>query len=348
MSDTATAPLAQRLADAGADASGPAEPRHPDIARWRGATRDDIDAMHAVFAAADQVDHPTWVTPREEVEDTFDLPDVDHAVDTILAIAHDGTVVAAGTAMRHPDTTTRVKSYLQGAVHPTWRRRGIGAELMRWQYSRALQQLAASGSTLPGEIDVYASDGNDGAVRLAEALGLRTARWFTSMVRDNSVAVAELADLPGITLVPYSADRAEDARQARNDAFRDHWGSLPSSPDRWQKFVGGPFLRPDLSTLALDADGRIVAFCLASVNEDDWVTLGATNSYIDLIGVVRDRRGQGLAPRVVARTLRAMTDAGLAKAVLDVDTESPTGANTLYERLGFIATERDRALVREF
>jgi hypothetical protein len=32
--------------------------------------------------------------------------------------------------------------------------------------------------------------------------------------------------------------------------------------------------------------------------------------------------------------------------VLDVDTASKTGANTLYERLGFRATHRQQALVR--
>lgn len=340
--------LAERLVSLGIDISGPGEPRHPDVALWRGATRDDVDAIHAVFAAADRIDHPSWVTPREDVDDTFDLDDIDHARDTIVAVTADGEVVAAGSAMRHPDTTARVKSYLQGAVHPQWRRRGIGTQLARWQYARAVQQLAESGSTLPGELGFYVHDGNDGAVVIAEGLGLRTARWFASMVRDNAQPVPQLAPAVGIRLVDYTHDRDEDARLARNDAFRDHWGSLPSAPERWQKFVGGAFFRTDLSTLAVDADDRIVAFCLASVNEDDWETLGASNSYIDLIGVVRDHRGEGLAPRVIARTLQAITDAGLEKAVLDVDTDSPTGANTLYERLGFAATERERVLTAEF
>lgn len=344
----AAATLAERLAAAGVEVTGPRLPQHPGIATWRGASRDDVDAIHAVLAAADRVDHPTWVTPREDVADTFELPDVDHARDTILAVADDGQVVAVGTVMRHPDTTTKVKAYLQGAVHPQWRRRGIGEQVVRWQYARAMQQLAESGSSVPGEVALYAGERNHGAVVLAERVGLRTARWFTTMVRDNTAPVPDLPDPDGITFAAYTADRAEDMRQARNDAFRDHWGSLPSSPERWAQFVGGAFLRPDLSTLALDADGRIVAFCLASVNEDDWQALGASNSYIDLIGVVRDHRGEGLAPRVIARTLRAMTDAGLEKAVLDVDTESPTGAHALYERLGFVATERDRVLTREF
>ena len=94
--------------------------------------------------------------------------------------------------------------------------------------------------------------------------------------------------------IPPTAPRT--CCEARNDAFRDHWGSLPSTPERWAQFVDGPFLRPDLSTLAL-IDGRVVAFCLASVNEEDWEALGAPNTYIDLIGVVRDQRGRRLAPR---------------------------------------------------
>ncbi|WP_241965240.1 GNAT family N-acetyltransferase [Microbacterium telephonicum] len=148
-----------------------------------------------------------------------------------------------------------------------------------------------------------------------------------------------------IRIVPYTRDRDEDARVARNDAFRDHWGSLPTQSESWAKFVGGEHFRPDLSRIAVDADGAIAAFCLASVNEDDWELLGASHAYIDLIGVVRGHRRRGLAPAVIAGALAAIADAGLQQTVLDVDTASPTGANTLYEGLGFRATERSVAFV---
>ena len=45
------------------------------------------------------------------------------------------------------------------------------------------------------------------------------------------------------------------------------------------------------------------------------------------------------------RRWAAIAAAGLERAVLDVDTASPTGANTLYEGLDFHATERSVALV---
>lgn len=192
---------------------------------------------------------------------------------------------------------------------------------------------------------VYGEEVQHDLRSIAARAGFAPERWFTSMERDMTAPVPRVAVPEGITVVPYTRDRDEDARAARNDAFRDHWGSMPSQPDSWAKFVGSSFFRADLSRLALDEGGRIVGFCLATVNEDDWVTLGASNSYIDLIGVIREHRRRGIAPLVIARALDAIADAGLERAVLDVDTASPTGANTLYEGLGFGATERSVALV---
>lgn len=341
----------QTLAERVGAASEPARPVHPDVATWRSATADDIDAIHAVQAAADAIDHPTWTTPREDIAEMFELSHVDTARDTIVAVTAEREVVAYGLATRHPSTTERVQVSLQGAVAPVWRRRGIGRRVFVWQHARAEQQLAAIGATpagaaLPGEVHVYVGEANTALTAVGDELGYRTERWFSTMVRDIAEAIPAAETPAGIELVPFAPELAEEARLARNDAFRDHWGSLPSPSERWQHFVEGPFLRPDLCTLALD-EGRIVAFCLASVNAADFEVLGP-HAYIDLIGVVRSHRRRGLAPAVIARTLAAIRDAGLGAAVLDVDTESPTGANTLYGGLGFHATERDRVLVRRY
>lgn len=334
------------------DTGGAAEPRHPDVAVWRTATEADIDGMHAVHAAADAVDHPTWITPREDIADTFDLPHIDHTRDTIVAVDAGGTILAFGSAFLHPARDGALTVHLGGAVHPDVRRRGIGRVVLAWQRARALEQLSDVVAGLPERADawtadlkLYAEESDGGARVIAERAGFTPERWFTTMERDMSAPAPTLPAQEGIEIVEYAHDRDEDVREARNDAFRDHWGSLPSAPESWQKFVGGPFFRADLSRLAVDAEGRVVGFCLASVNEDDWVTLGASNAYIDLIGVVRAHRRQGIAPRVIAATLAAIEAAGLERAVLDVDTASPTGANTLYEGLGFVATERSVAFV---
>lgn len=333
-------------------------PAHPDIAVWRSPTEADIDGMHAVAAAADAVDHPTWITPREDIADTFDLPFIDHSRDSLVAVDADGRIVGFVSALLHPSRAGQLTVNLGGAVHPDHRRRGIGTLLLAWQRARALERLAEVAPTLEpaasldppveawaADLKVYAEESNVDQQAIAARVGFRPERWFTTMERDMTLPVPELAAPAGLSIVPFTHDRDDDARLARNDAFRDHWGSLPSQPETWQKFVGGPFFRADLSRLAVDADGQIVGFCLASVNEDDWQALGASNSYIDLIGVVRAHRRRGIAPLVIAGTLGAIRDAGLERAVLDVDTASPTGANTLYEGLGFHATSQEVALV---
>lgn len=338
--------LAERL---GAVAAPPV-PTHPEVAVWRSASQADIDGIHQATVAADRVDHPTWTTPREEVADQFALSHLDPTRDTMVAVAADGTILAFGSAKLHPARDDgRLTVYLAGTVHPDRRRHGIGEQLLGWQRQRATEQLATvaaglDGGGVAGEIVIFAEEVNTGQRALAESFGFRSERWFTTMVRDLAHAPDATAVPDGFEVVPHTPARDHDVLVARNDAFRDHWGSRPMDAERWAQYVGSEFFRPDLSRLVLER-GRIVAFCLASVNEDDWDTLGASNSYIELIGVVRSHRGRGLAPLVVSRSLAAIRDAGLDKAVLDVDTESPTHANTLYERLGFVATERSLALM---
>ena len=333
-------------------------PQHPDVALWRAATLDDIGAIMALTAAADAVDHPSWITPLDDVESVLEASHIDLTTDTLLGFSADGTVIAHGRSTRAPAADTRVQAYVMGTVHPEWRGRGIGRQLMAWGVARAQQLLAASDSLLLGWVIMYAEESNTAAVRLGERAGLTIERYFTTMERSLSESIPDIAIPDDVRIIQFTPELAEATRLARNDAFRDHWGSQPSVPEMWQKFVTGDIFRPDLSWVAVeDAPGaadatddglRVVAFALASVNRDDWALQGFSSSYIDLIGVARHRRGQRLAPALIAAHLRSAVSEGLDKALLDVDTASSTGANTLYEGMGFVATEREVALVRAY
>ncbi|WP_396668845.1 GNAT family N-acetyltransferase [Microbacterium sp. R86528] len=319
---------------------------HEAIAVWRSPTRDDIDAIHAVVAAADQVDHPTWVTTRGSIADLFDMPHVS-ADDALVGENADGQIVVVAAVVREQDVTVEVQVSLRGAVLPEYRRRGIGTSVGAWQYARALQVLAEVDVEVEGVIEQYVHEGNPGAEKIALANGLAGERWFVVMERDLSGPVEQLDVDAHVTLQALTPDRDNEARLARNDAFRDHWGSVPYSRETWGKLTGGDNFRHDLCTVA-DVDGRVAAFCLVSVNEANWVHRGARYGYIEYVGVVRDHRGQGLAPRVLTSTLASMRAAGLEKAQLDVDTASPTGANSLYSSLGFVEREREQVFTRRF
>lgn len=341
-------PLSERV-----DApSTPPVPTHPDVAEWRSATSADIDAILATQRLIDAADHPTWTTPREDIAEDFESSHIDPARDTLLAVSSDGAVLGWGLTALNPGQETRVQSYVLGGVHPAWRGRGIGRELFAWQVARSRQQLASSTLTLPGWTIAYQDEGNDAAARLMARFELGLERYFTTMERIVADPIPAVEPPEGIRIVGYTPERAEATRVARNDAFRDHWGSQPTVAERWNHFVGGEAFRADLSWLAVESDGaggeRIVAFALSSVNEDDWAVQGFSSGYVALIGVVRDRRGRRLAPACISALLSSYERAGLDRAVLDVDTESPTGANALYSGMGFAATTRSLAFVAEW
>ena len=91
---------------------------HPDIAVWRPATEDDLDAIVEAQQSIDAADHPTHATTREWIAEQLSASAVDTAADTIVGFDTSGTVVAYGVVVLHPLHDTRVQVYLMGGVHP--------------------------------------------------------------------------------------------------------------------------------------------------------------------------------------------------------------------------------------
>ena len=314
---------------------------------WRPASGSDLDLILDCVRAIDAVDHPHFVTPREELEEDLGRSYVDLEVDSLLALDPDGRVLAFGLVVLSPIQETLVRSILQGGVRPESRGRGIGRQLLAWQEARALQQFAGSDSVLPGWMMVWTDERAASTVRLAARFGFRIARFYLELRRDLSEPIVR-RDLDGFEIVPFDASRAEAVRLARNDAFRDHWGSQPTAEEDWNSMVTRSVFRPDLSFLAIAPSGDIAGFVLSEVNEEDFATQGFSSAYIELVGVPRAYRKRGIAPALLSRTLEAVAAAGLDKAVLDVDSDSPTGALGLYTGVGFLEANRSLNLVKEF
>lgn len=319
---------------------------HPALPVVRPATLDDLDALVTLTHAAEAVDHPSWASPREEVEDLLVGPLIDAAVDTLIGFDADGRALAFASVLPASSADTRVQIYVNGTVHPEVRAQGIGTIMLAWAKARALQHLARREERLPAWIAMYAQERTADAIALGLEAGFGIERYFHTMERDLAADIPEVPLADGIEIVTFSPELREPTRLARNDAFRDHWGSQPTSAERWERFVTGEIFREDLSVVAVErGTNTVVGLTLSSVNEDDTALQGYRASYIDLIGVTRERRGQKLAPALIAEALRRARNDGLEKATLDVDSSSPTGANTLYEGMGFTATDVEVALV---
>lgn len=313
---------------------------------WRPATLDDVDAIAELLARMAERDHPEWSETTDEIRDHFERSYVDIEKDSVVALDPDGVLVAHGLATRSPDPVDYARVWLSGGVHPAVRGRGIGRQLLAWQTARAEQLLAELDVTLPAWVMTYAAEAAPEHGRLAERAGFSPVRYFTTLHAELASAPIDDRPLPeGLRVVPWSAEWSEAARAAKNAAFADHWGSQPANQESWESWQTLPTFRPELSRLALDGD-RVVGFVTTEVNEEDWARLGRSSGYVGLVGTVREWRGRGLASALLAEVMRAYRDAGLDLAVLDVDTESPTGALGVYERLGFTSVARDVAYRR--
>ena len=322
------------------------EPRHPLVAEWRPIEVADVDAVLAVVRAGDASDHPNYLTTREELEDELAFSFLDLQQDTLLAVGHDGAVLAVGSVLEPPRQVTLVREFMNGAVHPDHRGKGIGRELIAWQRARGEQKLAALGSTLPGWLVGYADRRAPDRERLLTAAGFTAVRWFHTMERDLAEPIPEVTPTEDVRIVPYTAEPADAVHAARDEAFLDHWGSQPLSDEQWASLIGGTFA-PEVSFVALAGDD-VAGVVLCDVNEDDWAGQGFSGPYISTVAVTRAHRGRRIAPALLGAVLAESRRRGWQKAVLDVDAASPTGADSLYTGMGFVTTFGETALVREY
>jgi mycothiol synthase len=231
-------------------------PEHPLIVEWRALTPEDVDITWRLQQAIDGADHPNWLATREEIEELFGFSHVDLELDTLAGFTADGRAVAVAAVVMPPLQRTLVRAFLEGGVHPEFRGRGIGRELLAWSQARAQQQLAVSDKRLPAWILAYADERAPQDVRLFERAGFRIARYFVALERDLRDPIPTVEPAADIRIVPYSDDRSEATHAALTDSFRDHWASQPMNDEQWDSWIGGTSFRPDLSFLAIAKGGR--------------------------------------------------------------------------------------------
>lgn len=299
----------------------------------RAVTPADIPGLHALCRAIELADGIPIATPIEEFEEWLDDPHLDLAADTRVADSY-GVLIAWGRIHHRPSGEREERAYALGAVAPTHRGRGVGRALLGWQIERATQLLRAATSSLPRYVRAQAYDFQESTHRLYARHALEPVRWSEEMLLDLTAAQPGPDEPAGITITPWQASRSEEARIVRNEAFMDHWGTTPFDAAAWAHDVAAFGSRTDLSFLALDGD-RVVGVCRNGHFPGDEAVTGRRDGWIMAVCVLRSHRGRGIASALISASHAAFRAAGFTHAALGVDRDNPTGAYTLYERLGY-------------
>jgi mycothiol synthase len=210
-------------------------------------------------------------------------------------------------------------------VLPEWRDRGIEAALVDWAEQRALE--------LAAPVDLWAVVTNQPAAAALERAGYARRIAFQTMQISLAETPAPSDPAPPLAIRPFVANRDEQAAyEADEEASLDKGYGQPKTYDQWIRRLsvyGRP--RPEYWFLAWDGL-QIAGGVFCDIEPE------SGRGIVHHLGVRRPWRGLGLGEALMLQAFGAFYADGVTSATLDVDANSPTSAQRLYERCGMHVT----------
>jgi ribosomal protein S18 acetylase RimI-like enzyme len=299
----------------------------------RAAQIEDLESIAGLLTAVFGYDGIPIVQTAVELEEEFVAPCCTIENDVMVVQLEEKIIGVAWTYFL-PSESKEERCYVFGGVLPEFRQQGVGTELMTWAVQHGESLLRGTGRMLPKYLRTDVSQQNESAAQLFAKFGMKPVRFEEDVIR-------ELNNLPEVNvnqkyvIVPWDSARNEEARNVKNLAFQDHWGSTPTSSELWLQMVNGSTARLDHSFFAVNQQQEIVGLLLTHRYESDDELLEKRIGWIDKLATLAEHRKQSIAKNLIAHALHSYTEDGLTHAALSVDTQNPTGAYGLYESLGF-------------
>ncbi len=286
----------------------------------RSATIDDADAIVSLVNAVDLHDFGIADLARDDV--VQEMSAIDLARDSWLVSAAGELVAQANLSVRGG-----VAHDMNLCVHPAWRRRGIGSDLLRRVERRSAERIGDAPDGVQVSIRGWMKGGWEVGQAFAARHGYDVTRRYLRMRIDMTDA-PPAPDWPeGISVRTFQPGVDERAtHEASQDAFADHWGFLPTPFEDWRRRLERDDFDPELWWLALDTDGSIAGMSLSS-------TIPGTG-WVGSLSVRRPWRRRGLARALLLHSFGRFWGRGIRTVALGVDASSLTGATRLYESVG--------------
>lgn len=236
----------------------------------------------------------------------------------------------------------------------------LAASLFTW--AERTGAVIAGGRDLGGtQLDSGAYAEDERQRRWLAAAGYRQTRTWLQMSRPVSEDEAAPGALPepreGVRIrrvathdtgLPVAAD-LQTVHRMLEESFADHFNSYRESfPEFLSRLREDPGHRWDHWWIAeIDVDGVTVpggALVATVLRPDD---SGVQGSYVDYIGVHRLSRGRGVAKALLHTVIRDAAERGHNRVGLEVDADSPTGADGLYVSMGWVTAYRTESWHRD-
>jgi mycothiol synthase len=277
---------------------------------------DEFDAMlelmnaHqlAAFGEADYTadDLRTWLTTPYVVVER-----------DIRVLEHDGRLI--GYADADPTREEPPLWWCDVKVDPSVDAGEVVAELVAWLEERAVE----------GRLRVWTSEEDARIVDAFAALGFEPVRHSYRMEIDLADELRAPAWPSEISVRTATAEDHRSVYHAVVEVWRDTNDPIDDTFEEWAHWhVERDSYDPSLWFLAVAGD-ELAGFSICRPDPVDPVA-----GYVNLLGVRRPWRRQGLGEALLLRSFEAFREKGMTRGTLGVDASSVTGATRLYERAG--------------
>jgi mycothiol synthase len=317
----------------------PGAPAIPGLAFRRFRGQADYPVMVAILDACNAADALEYINTVDEVAWVFaHLTNCDPERDMLFAEVDGATVAFSRVWWTEESTGERLYISL-GFVHPAWRRKGLGAAMLRYDERRLCDIARAHPAENQKVLRVWAMDTEYGAQALFARAGYEPVRHYVMMVRPIASPLPD-APLPaGLEVRPIQPAQVRAIWEAMQEARRDHWGYVPPTEQDYERWTQGRLFAPDLWKVAWDGD-QVAGMVLNRLDEAQNEQYGRKRGYTQDIFVRRPWRRRGLARSLLVRSIEMFREMGMEETALGVDTQNPSGAFKLYESVGYRPARR--------
>jgi mycothiol synthase len=287
----------------------------------RPATMDDADAVADVLAADDLAATGGVFYDADFVRLVWSGGAIDMPNDTWVVEGPDGRVIGHANVGRESEQVAEA----WGIVHPAHRGLGIGSRLLDLVDERATAMLPDG-----GKLQQSVGDTDLVIARMLRARGFERVRSFRHMEIDLDGGPPPVVPPAGIEIRPIDPERdVPTVKSLFDEVFSGEWGYVVLPFEEWRaRNVEARDYDPSLWLLATEGGTPVGALTGVVSGDRGWV--------IEL-GVRQPWRGRGIGSAMLRRSFASFAERGLRGVMLNVDSENPTGAVGIYERVGMRA-----------
>jgi mycothiol synthase len=292
----------------------------PEGYEIRPPTFDDVDPVTDMLVATDIADTGVSESDADLIRDQWSSPGFEPSEDAWLVTDPIGVVAYANVS---PEGEGKLKSW--GVVHHDHRGRGLGAALLDRMEARTSERLRGVPAAV---LHTAVNDADAAAAALVRSRGFEHVRTFRHLQIDLDGSPRNPGEPPAGTRI-HGIEPERDLHRIHAifvEAFSQEWGYRVIPFEEWIGLeVETPSYDPSLWLLATDGNEAVGALSGVVWGDRGWV---------GELGVRASWRGRGIASALLRRAFATFASRGLARVMLNVDSENSTGAVRLYEGVG--------------